>query len=86
LKTKSKPPKYRTRPRDVIDPELMRIGTLARFLDCSVATTRRKSREPGFPEPIKLSQKFVAWKRSDIEQWITKLPTRNQFNAAKGAA
>jgi len=45
-------------------PDVVQITTLGR------STIYRLMDEHKFPRPVRLTEKAVAWKMSDIEQWM----------------
>jgi prophage regulatory protein len=52
------------------DLALIRKKPLADLLSVSAPTLMRWVRQGRFPEPIRLSDQIVAWRRSDVADWI----------------
>ena len=58
--------------------ELLKLNELVKMLNISRSTIYRKLDPKGkhhdstFPQPIKVGQKAVRWRLSDIEKWIDK--------------
>jgi predicted DNA-binding transcriptional regulator AlpA len=52
------------------DLELIRENELLRLLKISHSTIWRRRRARKFPEPIKLTDRSVAWRLADIRAWL----------------
>jgi prophage regulatory protein len=52
--------------------ELLLPNDLKRFVPLSRTTVWRLERRGEFPRRISISDKRVAWRRSEIEQWLKK--------------
>jgi prophage regulatory protein len=52
------------------DLELIRENELLRLLKISHSTVWRRRRARKFPEPIKLTDRSVAWRLADIRAWL----------------
>ena len=50
--------------------ELIRENELLRLLKISHSTIWRRRRARKFPEPIKLTDRSVAWRLADIRAWL----------------
>jgi predicted DNA-binding transcriptional regulator AlpA len=51
---------------------LMRKKEVLKVLQFSKATLHRKIRAGIFPAPIRISDRIVAWRRTEIYEWISK--------------
>jgi len=49
---------------------LIRMRELRKLIGLSHATIYRYIKNGNFPKPIKLSERSVAWRLTDIENWI----------------
>ena len=52
----------------------------------SVVQIRRLVRRGEFPPPVRLSEKRVAWSRSDVDDWVTSKLRRPRDLRTKGEA
>ncbi|HDM8439354.1 helix-turn-helix transcriptional regulator [Yersinia enterocolitica] len=50
-----------------------RIKSVAAFLAISEATVWRKVKQPGFPQPTKLSERVTVFDAAEIRQWMAQL-------------
>jgi prophage regulatory protein len=63
------------------------VQTLMRFQEVSSATLRKKTaiyddiKAGRFPAPVKIGQRAVAWRRSDIEHWLASRPNATGVQA-----
>ena len=55
-------------------PELLRRREVAELVRLSVPTIYRMMKEDTFPRPIKLGARAVAWRREDLERWLSERP------------
>ena len=53
---------------------LIRIDEVAARLSVTRPTIYRYMHEQGFPRPLRLSEKSVAWRERDVQQWIDARP------------
>ena len=51
--------------------KLLRVPAVLELLSISRATLTRWRRAGRFPEPVKLGRKYVGWRDSDIQDWMT---------------
>ena len=58
---------------DLSQPHFLRIADVAMITGLSRATIYAAMAEKRFPQSVKLTQKAVAWRRTDIEAWIENL-------------
>lgn len=50
----------------------MEIEQVAYYTTLSTALVKRLAqRDPDFPKPVQLSDRRVAWRRSDIDAWLS---------------
>ncbi|MBD1388427.1 AlpA family phage regulatory protein [Neiella sp. HB171785] len=52
--------------------KLISKKSLQNFLGVSQPTLDRMRRKGEFPQPIRLSPKRVAWRQSDVDEWLAK--------------
>ena len=61
-------------------PILMRLPEVMRTLGVGRTTVYKLLHEdPDFPRPVRLGERAVAWKRTELEAWAAGLP-RAQFD------
>jgi predicted DNA-binding transcriptional regulator AlpA len=48
-----------------------RVKSVAIFLAISEATVWRKVKQPGFPQPTKLSERVTVFDAAEIRQWLS---------------
>ena len=53
---------------------VFRIAQLAPLIGVSTSTIRRWVRLNKFPPPIRLGEQSVAWRRRDIDAWLSERP------------
>ncbi|ABM61932.1 helix-turn-helix transcriptional regulator [Halorhodospira halophila] len=51
---------------------LLRINSVIKRVGLGRSTIYKKVKEGGFPKPIKLGERAIAWRESDIEEWISR--------------
>lgn len=57
----------------------LRIAEVVEAVGLSRATVYRLIESDGFPKPVKLSPKRVAWLRSEVEAWLeTRIGERDE--------
>lgn len=56
--------------KDTPDEACVRVSTVAKLLDCSVATLWRKSAAGQFPKPTKLFAGVTVWRVGDVRAWL----------------
>ena len=54
--------------------KIMRLPAVAEGLTVAQSTIRRWVSDGKFPRPIRLGQNTVAWRISDIEEWLADRP------------
>jgi prophage regulatory protein len=59
-------------PKRLSPEELILRADLKRLVPLSVTTIWRMERRGEFPRRISISEKRVAWRRSEIEAWLEK--------------
>jgi len=61
------------RPTQVADrvsaPMFLRIRVVMRLTGLSRSTIYRMLAQHSFPQPVRLSRRLIAWRRSDLDQW-----------------
>ena len=58
-------------PTDIkIQPAVLRLSDLTRYLAVGRSRIYQLRREPDFPKPIRLGQRSVGWRRSEIDRWV----------------
>lgn len=50
-------------------PMFLRIGVVMRLTGFGRSTIYRMMAEHSFPQPVRLSRRLIAWRRSDLDQW-----------------
>ncbi len=59
-----------TLPGDEVSPALLlRIGTVVRVVGLGRSTIYRMMASSDFPAPVRLANRVVAWRRTDLEKW-----------------
>ena len=59
-----------------IEPELLRVPEVIKLTGIKTATQILRLRKEGaFPSPVKIGKRVIAWRRSDLMEWIKNLPT-----------
>ena len=53
-----------------MEPRILRMPDLSRYLGISKATIYRLLNRRRFPKPIKLGPRAVGWKITDVDEWI----------------
>jgi prophage regulatory protein len=53
--------------------QLLNRRDVLKATSLSGPTLWRRCRDGGFPKPIKISEKRVAWSQSDIDRWLANL-------------
>jgi prophage regulatory protein len=79
-------------PRRVRDGRLLRIGDVVERTSLSETTIRLMRRQGNFPAAIALSRRRVAWRESDIEEFVNSrqsvalkpLPEPKEWGSAGG--
>ena len=49
---------------------LLSVNRLADFLGVSVVTLWRMRKAAGFPKPIRISDRLLGWRVSEIQNWL----------------
>lgn len=57
---------------------LLRLPMVLRFTGLGRSTIYRLMAKRRFPPPVRLSDRVVAWRRSDLERWSADRPTAQQ--------
>jgi prophage regulatory protein len=50
-------------------PLFLRIGVVMRLTGLGRSTIYRMMAEDSFPQPVRLTRRLIAWRRSDLDQW-----------------
>lgn len=50
-------------------PLFLRIGVVMRLTGLGRSTIYRLMAEDAFPQPVRLTRRLIAWRRSDLDQW-----------------
>jgi len=65
-----------SRPKNLLSlddgDELISVADLARELKISRTTLHSMRKRENFPQPVSVSQRRVAFRRSDVRQWLAK--------------
>lgn len=61
-----------------MDDELLRWPELSKVTKLSRSTVDRLEKLGQFPKRVKLGPRAVAWRRVDIEGWLSKLGSETQ--------
>lgn len=65
-------------PQTVVHGErLLRIRDVCHVTGLARSTVYAKINEAGFPQPVRVHGKCVAWKESEVSAWIASLPRIN---------
>lgn len=59
-----------TRERSMSSTQLIRRPEVEKMLSISCTTIYRLMSEGKFPKPVRIGDKAIAWRLSDIEAWI----------------
>jgi len=54
--------------------QILKLSEVAKLTRLSRATVYRASRNGSFPAAVRLSQRVMGWRRSDVEQWLQTRP------------
>ena len=57
-------------PLDELAPLLLKADDVARLLGCSSRFVWTMHAGGTLPTPVRLSNRFVRWRRAELEQWI----------------
>ena len=60
----------RQRSREITDYAIVRTAEAAAILSITPKHLHTLSKEPGFPQKVRLGTNAVGWKISDLEAWI----------------
>jgi prophage regulatory protein len=55
-------------------PLFLRIGVVMRLTGLGRSTIYRMMAEDAFPQPVRLSRRLIAWRRTDLVQWSDERP------------
>lgn len=59
-----------------IEPELLRVQEVMKLTGIGSAyQIQRLRKECKFPNPVRIGKLAIAWRRSDLMEWIKNLPT-----------
>ena len=62
-------------PSDGVSPPLLlRIGMVVRVTGLGRSTIYRMMAKADFPSPVRLNNRVVAWRRTDLEKWTETRP------------
>ncbi len=62
-------------PSDGVSPALLlRIGMVVRVTGLGRSTIYRMMATADFPSPVRLNNRVVAWRRTDLEKWTETRP------------
>lgn len=50
-------------------PMFLRIGVVMRLTGLGRSTIYRLMAEDAFPQPVRLTRRLIAWRRTDLDQW-----------------
>ena len=53
---------------------LLRVRQVAQLVNLSAPAIHHRYRAGTFPLPIRLGPRTIAWRRSDIDDWVAKQP------------
>ena len=57
-----------------VEPELLTVEEAAEMCGMGPTKLRELVKQGRFPKPVKLSSRWVRWRRADIQKWIAELP------------
>jgi len=66
--------------------KLLREPAVLSRIPFSKSTLHRRVKDGSFPSPIRVSERAVAWRESDIEAWEASLPVVQPRDEANQAA
>jgi prophage regulatory protein len=50
-------------------PMFLRIAVVMRLTGLGRSTIYRLMAEDAFPQPVRLTRRLIAWRRTDLDQW-----------------
>jgi prophage regulatory protein len=62
------------RGEDISPALLLRIGTVVKVTGLGRSTIYRLIAKADFPSPVRLTNRVVAWRRTDLEKWSEARP------------
>ena len=66
--------KFDVRKERLMTDRMLHIEEVMEMTGLSRATIYRKMRKGQFPKPLKLGDRAVRWRQSEIEAWLASLP------------
>ncbi len=72
-----------------IQPAVLRLADMIPYLNLGRSAIYHLRKDPDFPTPIRLGQRAVGWKRSEVDAWIesrsrSPLPAAQDERASAG--
>ncbi len=58
---------------DTLDADLLTSRQVAQRLSVSIRTLWKMVKEGTFPQPLRLSRKFIRWKRTEVDEAIRRM-------------
>jgi prophage regulatory protein len=55
-------------------PLFLRIGVVMRLTGLGRSTIYRMMAEDAFPQPVRLTRRLIAWRRTDLDRWSDSRP------------
>jgi prophage regulatory protein len=71
--TTTRPPKPPA-PDSSNTPLFIRIGVVMRLTGLGRSTIYRMMAEDAFPQPVRLTRRLIAWRRTDLDRWSDARP------------
>ncbi|MEE2731091.1 MAG: AlpA family transcriptional regulator [Pseudomonadota bacterium] len=62
-----------------ITDRLIRQAELLKLIGCSRSSLYREISHGSFPAPVKIGQRAVAWRASEIKAWMENLPKTSEI-------
>ncbi|WHO78226.1 helix-turn-helix transcriptional regulator [Rhizobium leguminosarum] len=64
---------------EILENGLLRLPEVLRYIPVSRSTIYSKIKTGGWPAPVRISQRVVAWKASDIRKLLERFEQRDAF-------
>jgi prophage regulatory protein len=63
---------------------ILRLGSLLERTDLSRSTLYRKIQAGSFPAEIRISERCIGWRESDIERWLSNPRSYSRTDGGRG--
>jgi predicted DNA-binding transcriptional regulator AlpA len=86
LESRARARELRANGEAVLDAlQYLRVNDVCRLLRISKPTLWRLRRANAFPEPTELTDRVIAWRRSDVEAWLRARDERGRSTTARAS-